>query len=260
MNLSAYFERIGYQGGREATLATLRALHRAHMLAVPFENLDIHVGRWIVLDEARFFNKIVGERRGGFCYEHNGLFFRVLTELGYQVQRLNAQVRRADGGYSMPLSHMALLVAIDGGRWLTDVGFGASFLEPLLIDDPAPQAQHSGTYRIQQDGDTFYYLAQDEQGEWAIQYRFYLQPRELQEYADACHYNQTSPETHFTQKRICSLARPDGRISLRDWLWIETKNGERSERELSSEAEFESTLKEHFGIDLEPARRTADRR
>jgi N-hydroxyarylamine O-acetyltransferase len=259
MNLADYLSRISYQGGTEADLNTLRLLHRTHMQAVPFENLDIHIGRSIFMDLARFYHKIVGERRGGFCFEQNGLFFWALEQLGYRVQLLEANVYEGNGTYSRPFDHMTVLAEIDGQRWLCDVGFGESFLEPLCIDHPAPQHQQTGIYRIEQHGDTFIYLDQNEQGEWEIQYRFFLQPRQLSDYAASCEHVQTSPDSEFTHKRICSLARPDGRITLSERSWIETKNDERSERELSGEAEVDQMLRLHFGIDLTPARQSADR-
>lgn len=259
MDLPAYFARIGYQGGTDLGLNNLRLLHRTHMQAIPFENLDIHVGRSIVMDETRFYDKIVGEHRGGFCFEQNGLFYRALERIGYRVRLMEANVYEGNGAYSMPFDHMTVLAEIDGQRWLCDVGFGESFLEPLCIDHAEPQRQQTGIYRIEQHGDAFVYMDQNERGEWEIQYRFYLQPRQFSDYAAACEHVQTSRDSEFTHKRICTLARPDGRITLSERTWIETINGERSERQLASEAEVEQTLRVRFGVDLTRARQGADR-
>src|ERR1017187_10297680 len=130
LNLLAYLERIGYSGSTEPSAETLRALQRAHMLAVPFENLDIHLGRPIVCDEDRFLHKIINERRGGFCYELNGAFAALLRALGFKVTLLSARVAGSDGSASPEFDHLTLRVDLDE-PWLADVGFGDSFIEPL---------------------------------------------------------------------------------------------------------------------------------
>src|SRR5437763_17007860 len=123
MNVTAYLERINYHGATEPSAATLRDLHRAHLLTVPFENLDIHLGREIDLDDERLYAKIVERRRGGFCYELNGAFAALLRELGFNVKKLAAGVARADGGFSPLFDHMALVVELEE-RWPASVGFG----------------------------------------------------------------------------------------------------------------------------------------
>jgi len=248
MNLQAYLQRINYTGPLDLTAETLRALHQAHLLAVPFENLDIHLGRPIIPDETAFFHKIVEQRRGGFCYELNGLFAALLRELGFDVTLLSARVARAGGGFGPEFDHLTLLVQLEE-RWLADVGFGESFRESLRLDDPGEQVQALGTYRLTHDGDDWTYWERDETTGWQAQYRFTFQPRQLIDFAEMCHYMQTSPESHFTQKRICSRATPEGRVSLSDMRLIITTHGQRQERELTSQ-EYKSALGEYFGIDL----------
>src|SRR5258708_6478096 len=140
MDIETYLRRIEYAGPIDPNPETLRALHKAHMLTVPFENFDIHLRRPIILEEDRLLAKIVDQRRGGFCYELNGAFAALLTALGFKVAMLSAAVAHAAGGFSPPFDHMALLVEMDE-RWLADVGFGDSFLEPLRLDRIG--AQHS---------------------------------------------------------------------------------------------------------------------
>src|SRR5437763_9773497 len=123
MNVTAYLERINYHGPTAPTAETLGELHRAHMLAVPFENLDIHLGREIVLDDERLYAKIVERRRGGFCYELNGAFAALLRSLGFSVKKLAAGVARADGTFGPLFDHMALVVELEE-RWPASVGFG----------------------------------------------------------------------------------------------------------------------------------------
>jgi N-hydroxyarylamine O-acetyltransferase len=135
-------------------------------------------------------------------------------------------------------------------RWLADVGFGEGFREPLRLDEPGEQVQPWGVYRLTRDRDDWIYESRDAAQSWRAQYRFTLQPRRLSDFAEMCHHQQTSPQSHFTQKRICSLATPSGRISVSGTRLILTENGQREERALASEAEYESALREYFGIDL----------
>ena len=138
-------------------------------------------------------------------------------------------------------------------------GFGASFIEPLEVDNTQPQTVGGQQYKIEHDDETGYYFALDDEGKWQVQYRFFFEPHDLNDYDAACHYMQTSPKTHFTQKRICSKATPEGRMSLSDLRLITTQNGTRTERDVADEAEFDTILQAQFGIDLAPARAAANR-
>jgi N-hydroxyarylamine O-acetyltransferase len=248
MDVKAYFDRIGYRGSADPTPETLCALQRAHMLAVPFENLDIPLKRPIVLDEERLFDKIVSRRRGGFCYELNSLFSALLREMGFNVQRLSARVANAEGGVGKEFDHMTLLVQ-DKERWVADVGFGDSFIEPLHLDERREQVQGAGRYRIVEDQEHLNYLRREETG-WILQYTFRLTPYTLADFGDACFWTQTSPLSSFTQRRICSLATPNGRITLSDSRLIISTNGSRQERQVASEAEYHDILRERFQIVL----------
>lgn len=247
MNVQAYLDRIGYRGPLDPTAETLRALQVAHLQTVPFENLSIHSAQPIVLDEDALFDKVVTRRRGGFCYELNGLFSTLLRALGFEVDRLSAGVTRMKGGFGPEFDHLTLAVRLAEPR-LADVGFGDSFREPLLLDERGEQAQGDRTYRIDEDGDHLVLQQRQGEGPWERQYRFTLQPHELAEYEEMCHYHQTSPESHFTLKRICTLAMPEGRVTLSDLRLITTRNGVRQERMLESEAEHAATLRELFGV------------
>jgi len=248
MNVDAYLDRIGYKGSRAPTIETLRCLHYAHMRAVPFENLDIHTGRRIVLDREALFEKIVQHRRGGFCYELNGLFAALLEELGFNVTLLSARVV-ADGIIGPEFDHMALLVEPDE-RWLADVGFGESFREPLRLDDPDEQVQHGRAYRLVATEENWSLSEGTPGSDLKPQYVFTLQPRRLSEFWDMCLYHQTSPQSHFTHKRICSRATPSGRVTLSDMSLIVTEGNERREHLCSSDQEYTRALREHFGIDV----------
>jgi N-hydroxyarylamine O-acetyltransferase len=247
---SAYLERIGYQGPLTPAAETLRRLQVAHLLSVPFENLSIHSGEPIQLDDAALFEKIVVRRRGGFCYELNGLFAALLRALGFDVVMLSAGVWGSAGEFSPEFDHMALQVTL-GERWLVDVGFGDSFREPLRLQTREEQAEGRLAYRIDANGDDRLILTRrDEDGEWKAQYRFSLQPHVYADYAEMCRYHQTSPSSHFMQRRVCSLATPDGRVTLSGMRLITTRNDEREERELANDRDYAEALRQHFGIVL----------
>jgi N-hydroxyarylamine O-acetyltransferase len=249
LDIKAYLERITYHGSLAPTAQTLKELQVAHLLAVPFENLSIHSGESIVLDDDALFDKVVVRRRGGFCYELNGLFAALLRGLGFNVATLSARVGNAAGVFGPDFDHMALMVSL-GERWLADVGFGDTFREPLRIDDLNVQAQGGRAYRIVFDGE--YLILKErttEGGEWKAQYRFDLQAHQYADYAEMCHYHQTSPESHFTQGRICSRATPEGRVTLSDMRFIATTmDGGRQERMVTNEEEYAAILREQFGI------------
>ncbi len=224
-------------------------MHIAHMLAVPFENLDIHLDRQIMLEDGSLFSKIVEGRRGGFCYEMNGLFAALLRALGFRVEMLSAGVTSEDGGFGPPFDHMALLVHLDK-RWLADVGFGESFREPLLLDDRSEQMRDGFAYRIDDDGESLTLRRRGDDGLWKDQYRFTLRPFEYADYQEMCRYHQTSEQSPFTRRRVCTRATDDGRITLSDMKLIITRGGHQEERLLESESEYAAALRDHFGIDL----------
>ena len=249
VDVSSYLARIGHSEATEPTRATLRALHRAHLIAVPFENLDISLGRKIIADEEAILNKVVGLRRGGFCYELNGAFAALLRALGFRVTLLSARVARANGGEGPDFDHLTLRVDLDEPV-LADVGFGESFLEPLRLETGRGQLDPAGTFRLVEDEGRWHLQKGEPEGNWRPQYSFSLESRRLEEFAAMCQYHQTSPESSFTQKRICSRATRDGRITLSEMKLIVTIKGQRKETMLASEEEWLRTLEEQFGIRL----------
>jgi N-hydroxyarylamine O-acetyltransferase len=253
-----YLKRMNYQGSLEPTLQTLQALHQAHLLSVPFENLSIHYGHPIILQEEALFNKMVRQHRGGFCYELNGLFAWLLRQLGFQVTLLSAGVSNGGDRFSPEFDHLTLLIdQLSGANWLADVGFGDSFLLPLRFEAELEQDGADGrVYRLLRTSDEggekrkreYWTLQQLSDAAWETQYRFTLQPYDLTDFTERCQYQQTSPESHFTQKRICSLASPTGRISLSELCLITTTHRERKELMLNGQEEYVAVLAEQFGI------------
>ncbi len=249
IDVSSYLRRIGYTDVPDPTAETLCSLHRAHLISVPFENLDISLKRKIVVDENALLRKITDLRRGGFCYELNGAFATLLRALSFQVTLLSARVARADGSEGPEFDHLTLRVDLDE-PWLADVGFGESFLEPLRIEAGREQLDPAGKFRLVQDGTRWHMQRTEPDGNWRPQYSFSLEPRSLEDFAGMCRYHQTSPDSSFTQKRICSRATPEGRITLSDLKLIVTNRGQRHEEILASEEEWLTTLQEKFGIRL----------
>jgi len=253
MEFHRYLARIGYSGALKPDAQTLRGLHLAHMLNVPFENLDIGLGRPIELTQEALWEKIVIRKRGGFCYELNGLFASLLKQLGFDVIYLNARVYDRQGQLGIEFDHLALLVQVPGqsGRWLADVGFGDSFNEPLDFEERGEQAQGLRAYRLEQAPTGFVTWQKNYDGTWERHYFFDLHPHKFpEEYEPACLYHQTSPESSFTRGSIISRATPEGRVSLEDGRLILTQNGERSERPIENNSEYQDLLKQHFDVRL----------
>jgi N-hydroxyarylamine O-acetyltransferase len=252
MQPEAYLRRIQYHGSHEPTEEVLRDLHRAHMLSVPFENLDIPARRPIILETDRLLHKVVNLRRGGFCYELNGAFAWLLGSFGFEVNMLSARVARKDGTFTPDFDHMGLEVR-DAAReyWLVDVGFGDCFLEPLSFSCMAHSQQLGWTYRLVEDESVYWLQRKSDERDWAPQYQFTRAPHQLEEFAPRCHFHQTSLESSFTQRRLCSLATSDGRITLENQRLITTKNGKKTETHIAGEEEFRRLLLERFGIKVD---------
>lgn len=253
METLLYLARIGYTGAIKPDVQTLQGLHRAHMFSVPFENLDIGFGRPIRLTGEALWEKLVVQKRGGFCYELNGLFAWLLQQLGFDVTYLNARVYNRQGQLGIDFDHLALLVQIphQPGRWLVDVGFGDSFNEPLGFEERDEQVQGLRAYRLEPVTDGFVIWQKNYDGTWQRQYYFDLQPRAFPaDYESACLYHQTSPKSSFTRGSIISRATPEGRVSLEDGRLILTKNGQRTEQLVADKTEYASLLRQYFNITL----------
>ncbi|PTL78526.1 arylamine N-acetyltransferase [Vitiosangium sp. GDMCC 1.1324] len=247
MDVGQYLQRIGYEGPLEPTLETLRALHLRHLESVPFENLDIHARRPIVLDEEAFFDKVVRRRRGGFCYELNGLFALLLRALGFQVTYLSGRVSQ-DGIHDRgpEFDHLLLEITLDG-PWLVDVGFGDSFAEPLPLA-PGQWASQGQMFRLEQRGDDWRLTQEQPDGTWKLHYVFTRVPRQLQDFSEMCRFHQTSPESFFLKNQICSRKTATGRVTLSGQRLIITEAGQREVRVLERAEEAEQALLELFGV------------
>ncbi len=250
LKLKAYLERIGYGGPLHPTAQVLARLHWRHLISVPFENLDIHLGRPIVLGEAAFYDKIVEHGRGGYCYELNGSFAALLKGIGFNVSMLSARVANEDGGFTPDFDHMALLVRMKDS-WLVDVGFGDSFSQPKRFDNPRPQRENGRAYRVTDVSGGRLLSQWDEKNSWKPQYLFTLRHRKLEDFAPRNLYQQTSPDSHFRKGPVCTRLSSEGRLTLTDKKFIVTRASKRFERPLKNPTEFRTLLHSQFGIDLE---------
>ena len=251
MNIPTYLTCLNYSISVKPDAETLHGLQFAHLLTVPFENLDIGLKRPIQLSEEALWDKLILRKRGGFCYELNGLFAWLLKKIGFKVTYLNARVFNREGNLGIGFDHLALLVRLpqESTRWLADVGFGDSFNEPLSFEERGEQVQGLRAYRLEQTSEGYITWQKNYDGTWERQYFFDLQPHNFPaDYEAACLYHQTSPESSFTRGSIISKATPVGRVSLEAGRLILTVNGQRSERAIKDEEEYRHLLREYFDV------------
>lgn len=250
MDVQAYLDRINYRGDGAPTFETLRALHLAHALAVPFENLDNFLGRPISLEPADLFAKIVTARRGGFCYELNGLFGLLLEAMGFSVTRLIARVWYGSRPPHPP-SHQVLLVHVGGEPWLVDVGFGGNgLLEPFPFVAGHVAAQCSEQFRLRSVEHEEHLLQCFVRDQWESLYSFSLHPCQPVDYRYANYFHSHSPDSIFMQRRICTMPTKDGRKTLVDHSLSIRRNGKNEKTVAGSDPEYTNVLREHFGIIL----------
>ena len=215
MLINRYLARVGFSNDPRPDLDTLRGLLRAHVLSIPFENIDVQLGRPLTTDVGEAYEKIVGRRRGGWCYEQNGLFGWVLSEIGFDVTRLAAAVMRSERGEESAANHLALLVRIPGSTetWLADVGFGGSLLAPIRLDDSEHLHEpfRLGLRRLDRGHWQFWENAGD--GEFS--YDFCTEPASEGALAGKCAFLQTSPESNFVLNLVAQIRAPRQHTTLR---------------------------------------------
>ncbi|MCR3922569.1 MAG: arylamine N-acetyltransferase [Firmicutes bacterium] len=251
-NLDAYFKRIKYEGPTDVSFETLKALHTAHTLNIPFENLDVYLRKPILIDCETLFNKLVTNKRGGYCFEMNGLFSCVLEAMGFNVKTLLTKGRRRDGRDFAARTHQVLLVEIDGQKYLADVGFGNNGLtSPILLETDLEQQQLTHTFRLVSDPDHSYRLQYKVDGEYTPLFAFTLDACTLADCQMSNHYTATYPESLFRKIRMCTMPTLEGRVTLNEMTFKILANGELTETLLANEEEYKQVLKQYFNLDLD---------
>lgn len=249
IDLDAYCARIGYDGPREPTLAVLRDIHLRHPAAIPFENIDPLLGRPVPLELAALEAKLVGGRRGGYCFEQNTLFKAVLEALGFQVIVLAARVRwmAPPDAPPNPRAHMVLQVALDDGPWIADVGFGGLLsAAPLRLKADIEQPTPAGPLRLRSDG--MFFVLQAMVGEaWQDVYFFTLEPQVPIDIQVANWFTSTHPNSRFRNNLMMQRLLPSGRISLLNRRLVRRSDGRADERVLAGAADLAAALAE-FGV------------
>jgi N-hydroxyarylamine O-acetyltransferase len=246
MKVDAYLKRIDYQERVEPTLETLRKIHRQHLLAIPYENLDIHLGRKLELNEARIFEKIVLEKRGGWCYEMNGLFAWALRELGFKVQYLSGAVNREKNGVKAEGNHLVLLVDLEE-PYLADVGFGDGLLEPLPLREGEYQ-QEFLTFQLSKENERWVFHNHPQGG--AKSFDFTLAPHEFSDFVNQCHRQQTSPSSGFVQSTVCQMFTEEGIVTMRGAVLKTVARESVTRSVVDSEKEYHQVLRNVFGLEL----------
>src|SRR5215470_6281695 len=247
IDLAAYFERIAYKGDRAPSRAALDTLHLAHATHIPFENLDILLGRPIRLDLASLQVKLVRGRRGGYCFEQNRLFAAALEALGFAVTPLAARVRFGTSSV-LPRTHMLLEVDVGGNRLLADVGFGVfGLFKPVPLDERGECRQFGWTYRIARD-ENRYVLQMRSGAAWTDLYAFTLEPQYPADYEMANHYTSTHPSSRFVQMPTAQRSMPELRRMLRDRSYTEHRGEAVSERTLADDDEVLEVLAGEFDL------------
>jgi len=250
-NISAYLKRIKYEGKTDVSYETLYSLHIAHTLNIPFENLDVYYKSPILLDRESLYKKIVENKRGGYCFEMNGLFSIILKELGFRVTDLLARVTIDGENYTGKI-HQTLMVEIGDKKWLVDVSFGRDgIIAPLLLEEGIDQQQFAHTYRLIKDQKFGYVLQNKVEDEYRYMYAFTLDECYPTDYLMSNHFTSTFPDSWFTQMKFCTMPTKEGRITLTDEHFKIIINGEISEIKVSNNAQFNELLKRHFALDLD---------
>lgn len=259
LDLPAYLRRIKYDGEIAPTREALEALHLAHATHIPFENLDILLGRPIALDLPSIQAKLVDQHRGGYCFEHNLLFAAVLRAFGFSLTKLAARVRHRTTAV-LPRTHMLLLVEAEGSRWVADVGFGG---EGLLLPVPFGSGEevhhYAWTYRVIAETSSSWVLQSSRNDVWTDLYAFSLEPQQPIDYEIANHYMSTHPNSRFVQTLTVQLPGTDRRMILRNRELIEDRGEVGAGRTVVDDDELLEILRETFGLHFPPGTRFRDR-
>lgn len=246
MFLKKYLERIGIEGELGPDLETLKKIQKQHLINIPFENIDIFVNRTLKLNTDSLFAKIVEEKRGGICYELNGLLLKLLKEIGYDVKYISGRIR-AEG---TDLDHVLLLVTIDNEKYMVDVGFKDNYLYPIKMVPNLIQENYRNNYKINALGNDKYQLIKIVDNEETILYTFTTEEKHLSDFDMRCKYFENTPNTYFTNNPFSAIEREDGKIFITNKKLTTTKGDKIETKDIKSKEEFYCYLEELFKIKL----------
>lgn len=251
--LDEYLQRIGYRGRVHPDIQTLAALMQSHVRSVPFENIDVLLGRGISLNPPIVFEKLVSMRRGGYCFEHNSLFAQVLRTFGFAVRPLAARSRIGRLPEEIPpRTHLCLEVTLKNEKWLVDVGIGSySMLSPLRFESEVAQSTVDGVRRlVSQDGRWLHQAQQEDRWVEVCELTGESMPHIDQEVANW--FTSNHPESSFRKELMVAIAHPQGRTTLRGRLLTVRAGRQKIELSLSDHSSLAQCLKDHFGLALDP--------
>ena len=244
-----YLTRIGLSEVPATDETGLQALHTAQFFSIPFENFDIQLGRGVNLAPDHLCAKLVGSRRGGYCFELNGLMLMALRSLGFQVRPLLARVHLGPSPSSR--THQLNLVVLDGRPWIIDVGFGAGGLRcPMPLETGRNEEGPGWAFRLVKQEPWGYMMQSRVEGVWKDSYSFDLSHVIAADIAMGNHYTSTSPDCHFVTSRVASAPRSHGRVSLSDFTLTEIRADEKTTRQVPVGAAYLAELSTTFGIEL----------
>jgi len=249
MELQAYLDRIGHSGPVRPDLATLKALHRAHLKAISYENLDVQLGRRVTTDPADAYAKIVERGRGGWCYEMNGLFGWALDQIGFSVMRMAGAANRELLGDLLIGNHLVLLVDLGAeGRWIADVGFGDGSIDPYPLQT-GPLVSEGFPFRLEAIGDGWWRFHNHPHG-GAKSFDFRAEPADPQLLAGRCDWLQYAPESGFVLNLVAQRIKSGAILQLRGRVFRRLTPTAMDSRELESADDLVGCLRDEFGLDV----------
>jgi N-hydroxyarylamine O-acetyltransferase len=251
MNIQHYLERIHFTKTVEISKSVLFELQRLHLKHIPFENLDIHYNSKINLDVTAFYTKIITQKRGGFCYELNGLFYQLLKEIGFKVKMISAKVYSKDKKYGQEYDHLTIMATINNQDYLVDVGFGQFTHEPLKFSLNNELIDDFGTFQFDKFDSNYFRINEMNNNTLTPIHIFKTTARQLVEFKNMCHYHQTSTKSHFTKKKVITKLTENGRVTLNNDLLKITNGTTIKEVRFKETEKFEFYLKKYFDLEIE---------
>jgi N-hydroxyarylamine O-acetyltransferase len=254
MKLDNYLSRIDYRQKPQNNLQTLHQLHKKHVFAIPFEDLDIHLKKPLKIDVNSLYKKIIIEKRGGFCYELNFLFYNLLKEIGFDCQIVSSRMYDKRENLGSQFDHLSIIVKLEED-WLVDVGYGNLFAEPMKIPtkiDNYVYKDRDAIYKISHSTEANTYILSESRKGYKFKkiYAFETIPRKIEEFYEQIDFKQHSEESYFVKNRICTIPTEEGRITLFNNKFIKTIGKDKEERTIQNDEEFYQIVREEFGMNV----------